>query len=93
LEETTSEQTPQRRFEVPSTSDTKDDIYCQISGTFSSPDTPLLDRKYGIRKHGDNFKIGNSTVIVDNMSNLGIKGKPFKVTEDLWKRLTRKNVY
>jgi hypothetical protein len=84
LEQTTSELTPQRRFEVPSTSDTIDDIYGEIASPLLSPDTRLLDTKYGIRKNGNNFKIGNSTVIVDNMSNLTIKGKQFKGTEDLW---------
>jgi len=86
------EQTPQRRFEVPSTSDTKDDIYGEIASPFLSPDTRLLDTQYGIRKEGDNFKIGNSTVIIDNISNLSIKGKQFKGMVDLWKLLTRKNV-
>ena len=86
LEQTTSEQTSQRRFQVPSTSDTIDEIYGEIASTFFSPDTRLRP------KDGDNFKIGNSTVIVDNMSNLTIKGKQFKGTVDLWKHLTRKNV-
>ena len=85
------EQTPQRRFEVPSTSDTKD-IYVEIASPFLSPGTRLLDTQYGIRKDGDTFKIGNSTVIIDNMSNLSIKGKQFQGTEDLWKLLTHKNV-
>jgi len=39
------EQTPQRRFEVPPTSDTKDDIYGEIASPFLSPDTRLLDTK------------------------------------------------
>ena len=84
MEQTTSEQTPQLRFEVPSTSDTKDDIYGEISYPFLSPDTRLIDTKYGIRKDGDNFRIGNSTVNVDNMSNVTIKIKQSKGTEDLW---------
>ena len=92
LEQTTSEQTPQRRKKIPSTSDNNDDIYCEIASPFLSSDTRLLDTKYGIRKNGDNFKIRNSTVIIDNMSNLIIKEKQFKGTEDLWKLLTRKNV-
>jgi len=52
----------------------------------------MLDTQYGIRRDGDNFKIGNSNVTVDNMSNITIKGKQFKGTEDLWKLLTRKNI-
>ena len=52
----------------------------------------LLDTQYGIRREGDHLKIGNSTVTVDNMRNIIIKGKEFKGTEDLWKLLTRKNV-
>ena len=52
----------------------------------------MLDTQYGIRRDGDNFNIGNSNVTVDNMSNITIKGKQFKGTEDLWKLLTRKNI-
>jgi hypothetical protein len=52
----------------------------------------MLDTQYGIRIDGDNFKIGNSNVTVDNMSNITIKGKQFKGTKDLWKLLTRKIV-
>jgi len=50
----------------------------------------LLDTRYGIRREGDHLKICNSTVTVDNMSNIIIKGKEFKGTEDLWKLLTHK---
>jgi len=52
----------------------------------------LLDIRYGIRREGVNLKIGNSTVTVDSMRNIIIKGKEFKGTEYLWKLLTRKNV-
>ena len=83
---------PHRRFEVPSTSDTKDDIYGEITSQYLIPNTRLLDTQYGIRKDGDNFEIGNPTVTVDNMSNTSTKGKQFKGKEDLWKFLTYKNV-
>jgi len=43
----------------------------------------LLDTRYGIRREGDHLKIGNSTVTVDNMRNIIIKGKEFKGTEDV----------
>ena len=86
------EQTPHRRFEVPSTSDTKDDIYGEIDSPFLGLDMRLLDTQYGIGKDCDNFKIGNSTVTVDNISDISIRGKQFKGTEDLWKLLTRKTV-
>ena len=69
--------------------------YGTLASPFLSPylkDSRLLDTEYGIRREGDDFKIGNATVIVDNMSNLTIKGKQFKGTEDLWTLLTRKNV-
>jgi len=52
----------------------------------------LLDTQYGIRKDGDNLKIGNSNVLVDSFSNITIGGKQFEETEDLWKLLRRKNV-
>jgi hypothetical protein len=45
-----------------------------------------------MRKDGDNLKIGNSNVSVDNSSNLTIRGKQFEWTADLWKLLTRKTV-
>jgi hypothetical protein len=63
-----------------------------MASPFESPylkDSKLLDTQYGIRREGDNFKIGNATFTIDNMSNLIVKGKQFKATEDLW---TRKNV-
>ena len=53
----------------------------------------MLDTQYGIRRDGDNFKIGNSNVTVDNMSNITIMGIQFKGTLDLWKLLTRKTDY
>jgi len=52
----------------------------------------MLDIQYGIRRDGDNFKIGISNVTVDNMSNITIRGKQLKGTEDLWKLLTRNNI-
>jgi uncharacterized protein YpuA (DUF1002 family) len=57
-----------------------------------SPNTQLLDTQYGIRKDGDNLKIGSSNVTVDSSSNIDIRGKQFEGTTDLWKLLTRKNV-
>ena len=69
--------------------------YGEIASPFLGPylsNTQLLDTQYGIRREGDNFKIGSSTVTMDNMSNITIKGKQFKGTEGLWKLLTRKNV-
>jgi len=38
-EQTSSEQTPQRRFEVPLTSECKNDIYGEIARPFLSPNT------------------------------------------------------
>ena len=69
--------------------------YGPLASPFLSPylkESRLLDTEYGIRREGEDFKIGNATVTVDNMSNLTIKGKHFKGTEDLWTLLTRKNV-
>ena len=69
--------------------------YGEIASPFLSPyicNTRLRVTQYGLGREGDNFKIGYSTVTVHNMSNINIKGKQFKGTEDLWKLLTRKNV-
>ena len=62
---------------------------------FLSPhlkDTKLLDTRYGIRREGDHFKIGNATVTVDKKSTLIVRGKQFKGTEGLLTLLTRKDV-
>src|SRR5215510_10953229 len=52
----------------------------------------FLDIQYGIRKDGDSFKIGDSTLSVDDRGNLTIKGKEYRGTEGLWELLTRKKV-
>ena len=67
--------------------------YGEIASPFLGPclsNTRMLDTQYGIRRDGDNFKIGNSNVTVDYISNITISGKQFKGTEDLWTLLTRK---
>jgi len=51
-----------------------------------------LDTQYGIRKDGDSFKIGDSTVLVDTDSDITIRGKEFRGTTALWELLTRKSV-
>ena len=80
---------PQRFFDVP---DTKDFVvYGEMARPFLfSPNTRLLDTQYGIRKDGDNLEIGNSTVTVDDYSNITIRGKRYYGTADLWKLLKRK---
>jgi hypothetical protein len=55
--------------------------YGEIASPFLGPylsNTRMLDTQYGIRRDGDNFKISNSNVTVDNMSNITIKGKQFR---------------
>jgi len=51
-----------------------------------------LDTRYCIRKHGDSFKMGDSTVLVDTDSGITIRGKEFIGTTGLWELLTRKNM-
>jgi len=51
-----------------------------------------LDTRYGIRKDGDTFKMGDSTVLVDTNSDITIKGKEFRRTTGLWELLMRKTV-
>ena len=91
-EQTLSKQTsspPQRFFDVP---DTKDDaVYAEMASPFLfKTNTRFLDTQYGIRKDGDNLEIGNSTVTVDDYSNITIRGKRYDGTADLWKLLKRK---
>jgi len=43
-----------------------------------------LDTRYGIRKEGDSYKMGDSTVLVDTYSDITIKGKEFRGTTGLW---------
>ena len=76
-EQNLSKQTsfPQRRFDVPSTSDTKDDVYGATASPFLfCTSTRLLDTQYDIRKDGDNLENGNSNVSVDSSSSISIKG-------------------
>ena len=68
-------------------------------GTIASPyivpyfyNKRFLDTQYGIRNVGDSFMIGDSAVLVDNDSDITIKGQEFRGTKGLWELLTRKNV-
>jgi hypothetical protein len=76
----TSSPTP---LDVP---DTKEDaVYGEMARPFLfSPNTRMFHAQYGIRKDGDNLKISNSIVTVDNWSNITIRGKQFEGTADLW---------
>jgi hypothetical protein len=56
----------------------------------------FLDTQYGIRKVGDQFRIGNSVFGVDTEGNIHIgepdSAKKFNATAGLWELLTRKKV-
>ena len=52
----------------------------------------FLDEQYGIRMEDGWFMIGDSTLCVDDTSDISIKGRHFKGTRGLWELLTRKNV-
>ena len=89
--QTSSSPPPQRFFDVPYTKN--DAVYGEMASPFLfSPNRRLLGTQYGIRKYGDNLKIGKSKITVENSSNISIRGKHFEGTADLWKLLTRKNV-
>jgi len=47
---------------------------------FSKRHRRHLDTRYGIRKDGDSFKMGDSTVLVDTDIDITIKGKEFRGT-------------
>jgi len=52
----------------------------------------FLDTQYGVRKNGDNFMIGDSTIVVDTNGDMTIKDRVLKGSKGLWELLTRKNV-
>jgi len=52
----------------------------------------LLDTEYGIRRDGDIFNIGDSSVLVDQDGDITMKEKKFRVSEGLWELLTLKKV-
>jgi hypothetical protein len=52
----------------------------------------FLDSQYGIRKDGDTFMIGNSTIDLDEPGIITVRGKRFKLTKGLWELLTRKDI-
>jgi len=52
----------------------------------------FLDTQYGIRKEGDIFKIGESSVLVDQDGNITIMTKEFRGSEGLWELLTHERV-
>jgi hypothetical protein len=55
----------------------------------------FLDKVFGIRKDegvDGPFMIGNSSVEVDDSSNVTIQGKQYRGTRGLWELLTRKKV-
>jgi hypothetical protein len=68
----------------------------KIAGSYLSPyvyGKKSLDTQYGIRKDSDGrFMIGDSSLTVDSVSDIWIKGNRFKGTRGLWELLTRKNV-
>jgi len=47
--------------------------------------------QYGIRKHGDIFKISDSAVLVDQDGDMTIKEMEFRGSEGLWELLTFKS--
>jgi hypothetical protein len=75
----------------------KEDVPVYGFGSTAAPylapyayESDSLDRQYGIRKDGDKYSIGNSTVTIDGDSNIYLRDKEFKGTEGLWELLTRK---
>ena len=66
-----------------------------VAGSYLTPylyKRSFLDTQYGIRKEGDVFMIGDSSLTVDSESDIMIKGKDFRGTRGLWELMTRRNV-
>jgi hypothetical protein len=81
----------------PGKMEVREDVPEYSFGSTASPElapyayeSDSLDRQYGLRKDGDKYRIGNSTVTIDGDSNIYLKDKQFKATEGLWELLTRK---
>jgi hypothetical protein len=51
-----------------------------------------LDTQYGIRKEYVFLVIGDSTLNVDNASDINIKEREYKGTNRLWELFTRKHL-
>jgi hypothetical protein len=51
-----------------------------------------VDTRYGVRREGGNFVIGDSKVIINEDSDLIIQGRHFEGTQGLWELLTRNAV-
>jgi hypothetical protein len=49
--------------------------------------------RYGLRREGGNFMIGDSKVIFNDHSDLTVKGRHFEGTEGLLKLLTRNSIH
>jgi hypothetical protein len=72
----------------------------QHFGTVASPyvaayafRTGILDSEFGMRRDADGtFRIGNAAVVIDQDSNVNIKGKTYTGTRGLFELLTRKKV-
>jgi len=50
----------------------------------------FLDTQYGYRKDGDNFIIGEFSIVIDTDGDTTIKEIVFKGSNELWEMLTRK---
>ena len=95
--EKTATSSTEMEVDPPSKIEIKEDVPEYSFGPTASPylapyayDSDSLDKQYGLRKDGDKYKIGNSTVTIDEDSNIYLKDKQFKGTEGLWELLTRK---
>jgi hypothetical protein len=78
------EAVPSSKIEV------KEDVPGYGFGPTASPylapyayDSDSLDKQYGLRKDGDEYKFGNSTVTIDEDSNIYLKDKKFKMRGSL----------
>ena len=64
----------------------------EIASPHLTPNRRFLDKRYGFRRNGDTFMIGNSTVSVEETFDITINGKRFRGTKGLCELLTCKNV-
>jgi hypothetical protein len=53
-------------------------------------DRYFLDKQYGIGKEGEEYKIGDSAVTIDDNSDIFVNSKRFRGTEGQWELLTPK---
>jgi hypothetical protein len=88
--------TPQRSIKEDGDGDYAVKDYGVVASPYVKPNFSIdrsLHSRYGLGREGDNFMIGDSKVIINEDSDMTIKGKHFEGTQGLWELLILNSVY